>query len=322
MKGTLSKLLAIALLAAAVVATSPSGQTEGMKQVGILQLADHGALDAAREGFVDRLAELGYVDGDNIQINFFNAQGDQSNLQLMSTQLVSGNSDVVLAIGTRAAQAMANETSEIPILTSAVTSLENAGLIESNERPNTNVSGTSDWAPIEKQLELLRQLAPNARTLGLIYNSGESNSTLQAGIAEELAADLGFEVIHMNVTNTNDVAQNFLALAQQVDAVYVPTDNTMSSAAAVVGQIAIEQRIPVVFASVTAMRLGGLGTIGIDYHVLGAQTAEMAVEVLNGADVSVMPVQFGERFETIIRREVAEAIGITVPAELLPYLVD
>ncbi|MCL1949266.1 MAG: ABC transporter substrate-binding protein [Turicibacter sp.] len=320
LKQTLFKFASVLALAGAVVATSPSGNNDGMKRIGILQLAEHQALDDTREGFIARLEELGYIDGYNVQINYFNAQGDQSNLQLMSQQLVSSQSDLVFAIATRAAQAIANETTEIPILTGAVTSLVNAGLVESNERPGGNVSGTSDFAPLQKQLELLRELAPNAQTLGLIYNSSEPNSVYQIQQVEGIAEALGFETIHMTVTNTNDVAQNFTTLAMQVDAVFVPTDNTMASAAATVGQIARERQLPVMFASVSSMRQGGLATIGIDYFVLGNQAADMAIRVFEGEDVATMPVEFGREYQTFINRDKAEAIGIHVPAHLLPYL--
>ena len=313
---TFFKLLGILGLAALVVITSPRTTTDEVKRIGILQLAEHLSLDAAREGFISRLEELGYIDGENIQINYFNAQGDQSNLRIMSQQLVSQQSDLVLAIATSAAQAIANETSTIPILTSAVTSLETANLVESNERPNTNVSGTSDMPPIEAQLNLLRQLAPNAQTIGFIYNTSEPNSQLQVEIAEAIAIELGFIPHHMSVTSTNDVAQNMLALATRVDVMYIPTDNTMSSASATVGNIARQHNIPIVTGSVGMMREGGLATIGIDYFELGQQTADMAVRVFNGEDISTMPVEFSTQMDLFINEEMAEAIGIQIPASL------
>jgi len=317
-KETITKLLAILGLAVLVVVTSPRQDQDETLKVGILQLAEHSSLDAAREGFISRLAELGYVEGETISLNYLNAQGDQSNLRVMSQQLVVNQSDLILAIATSSAQALANETTEIPILTSAVTSLETANLIESNERPNTNVSGTSDMPPIADQLELLRKIAPNAKTLGFLYNTSEVNSQLQVELAEAKAHELGFETVHMAVTNTNEVAQNMQTLAQQVDVMYIPTDNTLSSASATVGKIAIQHQIPIVTGSVGMMEEGGLATIGIDYFELGEQTAEMAVRVFNGEDVSTMPVEFGTQKQIIFNETMAEAIGFEIPADLWP----
>jgi len=317
-KETITKLLAILGLAFLVVVTSPRQAQDETLKVGILQLAEHSSLDAAREGFISRLAELGYVEGETISLNYLNAQGDQSNLRVMSQQLVVNQSDLILAIATSSAQALANETTEIPILTSAVTSLETANLIESNERPNTNVSGTSDMPPIDDQLELLRQIAPNAKTLGFLYNTSEVNSQLQVELAEAKAHELGFETVHMAVTNTNEVAQNMQTLAQQVDVMYIPTDNTLSSASATVGKIAKQHQIPIVTGSVGMMEEGGLATIGIDYFELGEQTAEMAVRVFNGEDVSSMPVEFGTQTQILFNETMAEAIGFEIPADLWP----
>ena len=317
-KNVILKILAILTLAFLVVVTSTSQTQDEIVKIGILQLTEHTSLDAAREGFISRLEELGYVEGETIEILYFNAQGDQSNLRVMSQQLVSNQSDLILAIGTSAAQAIANETTEIPILTSAVTSLETANLVESNEQPNTNVSGTSDMPPIMEQLELLRQLAPTAKTLGFLYNTSEVNSQLQVDLAEAKAHELGFETIHMGVTSTNDVAQNMQALVQQVDVMYIPTDNTLSSASATVGQIAVQHQIPIVTGSVGMMEQGGLATIGVDYFELGEQTAKMAVRVINGEEVSMMPVEFGTQTRMLVNETMAEAIGIEIPASLWP----
>lgn len=318
-KLTFVKLLSILALAALVVWTSPSERTDRGEviRIGILNLADHGSLEAARLGFVSRLEELGYVDGANIEINYLNAQSDQSNLPVMSQRLVADQSDLILAISTPAAQAIANETQEIPILTTAVTSLETANLVESNERPNTNVSGTSDMAPVAEQLALLKKLAPRTETIGFIYNSSEANSQLQVNIAEEEASKLGLSTVRMSVTNTNDVAQTMQALVGRVDALYIPSDNTLSAAMATVGSIAKENRIPVVTGSAAAAMVGGLGTVGIDYYKLGQQTADMAIDIFeNGAEPQTMPVQTQSDTQIFINEEMAEAIGITIPEEL------
>jgi len=224
---------------------------------------------------------------------------------------------LLLAISTPAAQALANETSEIPILTTAVTSLETANLVESNERPNTNVSGTSDLAPIDQQLDLLKELVPNARTIGFIYNSSEANSQLQIEIAQKEADRLGLETVKMSVTNTNEVAQTMQALVGRVDAIYIPTDNTLSAAMATVGQIAKANNMPVVTGSGSATMVGGLATIGIDYFKLGEQTALMAVDIFeNEAKPQTMPVQTQSDARLIINEEMVEALNFRIPATI------
>ncbi len=318
------KLTAVLLLAVAVVITSPasksnkekSATSKPMVKIGILQIAEHPALDEARKGFIDGLAEAGFVDGDNITITYLNAQGDQSNLKVMSQSLVADENDLILAIATPSAQALANETSEIPILATAVTDLEAAKLVDSNELPGTNVTGTSDMTPIKEQLALIEQLVPDAETVGFLYNSSEVNSKLQIDIAEQTAKELGYQTTTMSVTNTNDVAQSMQILAQQSDVVYIPADNTLASAMATIGEISIETQVPVIGAEANHVKSGALATVGVDYNKLGKQTAEMAVAVLNGEPTETMPVQTQDEFETVINGAVADKLGITIPKKL------
>lgn len=323
-KETVGKLLMILALAVAVVMTSPkkesTNQTSKSKKllkIGILQLTEHPALDTAKQGFIDGLAAKGYVGGKNIQIDFLNAQADQSNLKVMSGRLVSEKSDLILAIATPAAQALANETKSIPILTTAVTDLVGAKLAKSNKKPGTNVSGTSDMAPIKEQIALLKQLVPNVKIIGFLFNSSEDNSKLQVDIAEKAAKDLGYTTKSMSVTNTNDVAQNMEVLAAQVDAIYIPTDNTLASAMTTVGKIAKEKKLPVITGESNMTMAGGLATVGIDYYKLGQQTADMAVNVLTKkVKVQNLPVQTQTDPQIVINKKMAETIGIVVPKEL------
>jgi len=318
-KETLFKLLAVVALAFAVVWTSPTNtrSQDNIIRIGVLQLADHGALEEARQGFMARLEERGYIDGENIIINHLNAQSDQSNLQVMAQRLVADQSDVILGIATPAVQALANETSEIAILGTPLTSFVVANLVESNERPNTNVTGTSNMPQVDKQLELLTQLAPNARTIGFIFNASEDNSQKQIELAEIEAARLGLETVTITVANTNDVAQAMRALAARVDAIYVPQDNTMSQAIATVGQIAKETQTVVVTGSVSAAMAGGLATIGIDHFKLGMQTADMAIDIIeNGARPETMPIQMQDETFVVINEDMVEALGMVIPASI------
>lgn len=312
------KILMIILLALAVVWTSPQKNSkEKDLKIGILQLAEHEALDAARIGFIESLEKQGYKEGENVEIEYLNAQGDQSNLKVMSDRLVADKVDLILAIATPAAQAVANATTDIPILVTAVTDPKAAKLVESNEKPNTNVSGTSDMTPVAEQLKLLKQLVPNVKNVGFIYNSSEANSKIQIDIADKVAKELGLQTTTMTVTNTNDVAQNTEALVKRVDAIYIPTDNTMASAMATVGNISKRTGIPVINGEESVAKIGGLATVGVNYKKLGEQTGEMAGRILSGKEkVESMPIEYQKDYDVYINEDIAKALNITIPEEL------
>ncbi len=287
-------------------------------QIGVLQLVEHSALDAAYAGFVDGLKEAGFEDGVNIQIDFQNAQGDQANLMTISNRFVKNKVDLILAIATPAAQAVASATSDIPILVTAVTDLVGARLIESNELPGTNVSGTTDAAPSDRQLELLIELFPEAKTLGIIYTSSEVNSEIQAAQVEELATALGLEVERGTITSVNDIEQVASSLASKVDVIYVPTDNTIASAMPNLIKVSEEKKIPVIAGEPSMVEGGALATVGIDYYKLGFQTGTMAASVLNGeAEPATLPVESLKDVDIVLNQVTADAIGFEFPKSIL-----
>lgn len=294
-----------------------NSETENVN-VGILQYMEHDSLSKAREGFVSELEEAGYVEGENLTLNYQNAQGDQANLQSMSESL-AGDNEVILSIATPAAQSLATVTQEDPILFTAVTDPVDAGLVAENEAPGGNVTGTSDMVPIEEQVALLLSLAKDAETIGIIYNSSEPNSKIQADLAQEAIEAEGLEVKALTVTTTNDVQQVMTTLAQEVDAVYIPTDNTLASTMPTVGEIALEYKLPVVPGSAEMVEAGGLATYGINYEKLGRQTAQMALQIIeNGADPAEMPVETSDTLELVVNEEVAESLGIDPESIVVP----
>lgn len=294
-----------------------NSETENVN-VGILQYMEHDSLSKAREGFVSELEEAGYIEGENLTLNYQNAQGDQANLQSMSESLV-GDNEVILSIATPAAQSLATVTQEDPILFTAVTDPVDAGLVAENEVPGGNVTGTSDMVPIEEQVALLLSLASDAETIGIIYNSSEPNSKIQADLAQEAIEAEGLEVKALTVTTTNDVQQVMTTLAQEVDAVYIPTDNTLASTMPTVGEIALEYKLPVVPGSAEMVEAGGLATYGINYEKLGRQTAQMALQIIEeGADPAEMPVETSDTLELVINEEVAESLGIDPESIVVP----
>lgn len=306
-------LLTASLLALAACGESSntSEENDGTKTVGVLQLVEHGSLNAAYEGFKEGLAEAGYTEGENLTIEYQNAQNSQDNLKSMSERLVNASPDLLLGIATPAAVSLANETTDTPIVVTAVTDLVGAKLADSNEEPGRNITGTSDMVPIEQQINLLLSIVPDAKTIGIMYNAGEANSKIQADLAEEALKAAGVDVKVLTANTTNDVQQVTTSLAKDVDGIYVPTDNTFASAAAIVCEVAKETKTPIVAGSVEQVDDGALATYGIDYKSLGIQTGKLAAKILDGdAEPATTPVETADNLELVVNEEMAAALGI------------
>lgn len=287
-------------------------------KIGITQIVEHTSLDAARQGFMDSLKDNGYIEGENVVFDFKNAQNDKSNAISIAQKFVNDKVDLIFAISTPSAQAVAQATDEIPVLITAVTDPVDAGLVQSMDKPGTNVTGTTDLNPVHLQLELVKKFVPDAKKVGVLYNAGESNSEVQVAIAREAAEELGLELVEASVATTADVSQAAASLEGRVDAIYVPTDNTVVAALQTVIKVAEDSRIPVIVGEGDSVENGGLATYGIDYYVLGRQTGDMAVKVLRGeADPADMPVESQKDLQLYINKKAAEAMGVEIPAELL-----
>jgi putative ABC transport system substrate-binding protein len=280
-------------------------------------LAEHPALDSAREGFIEALKEAGYEDGKNIKIEYQNAQGDVNNAQTIARKFTDENVDMILAIATQAAQAAANVTKEIPILITAVTDPVTAGLAESLDKPGKNVTGTTDINPVDEQIKLVKELVPQAERVGILYNSGEINSKIQVDIAKEIVEDLGMTLVEAAVSNSNEVSQATQSLMGRVDAIYVPTDNTIVSSIGAVIKAANENNIPVIGSERGQVDAGAVATKGIDYRELGKQTGQIAVEVIKGKKPQDTPIQKPKTVTLIINKKAAETIGLAIPEEIL-----
>jgi len=294
-----------------------TSEPEKVIKIGILQLVEHPALDAAREGFIEALKESGYEDGKNIKIDLQNAQGDVTNAQTIARKFADEKVDIIFAIATPAAQAAANVTKEIPILITAVTDPVSAGLAQSLEKPGGNVTGTTDMNPVADQIKLVKELVPNAEKVGILYNAGEINSQIQVDIAKETAKELGITIVEATVSNSSEVNQAAQSLVGRVDAIYVPTDNTIVSAIGAVIKVANDNKIPVIGSESGQVEAGAIATKGIDYKDLGKQTGRVAVEVINGKKPQDIPIKGSENISLIINQKAADAIGLTIPKELL-----
>ena len=315
----------LALVMAAVLALCACGTVlaDDKPVIGIIQQMDHFALNSARDGFVQALADNGYVDGESVTLDYQNGQGDQSNLSTIADRFVAEKADLVLAIATTAATTMAGKTVDIPILGTAITDYVAARLVDSNEKPGWNVSGTSDMNPVSEQIALLHELAPEAQTVGVVYTGGEVNSVLQAQMAREAIEALGLAYIEVTVTGTNDVQQAMQQICGECQAIYIPTDNVFASSMPIVYGVAVENGIPVITGESGMAKAGGLATLGISYYDLGYQTGLMAVQVLQGANVAEMPVQFANSgFEYAVNRTFADEIGLEIPEKYLPCVFE
>ena len=317
------KVLALgiaSMLAAGAMAGCGSEQSAGNKtyKIGVAQLVEHSALDAANKGFVDGLKERGFEEGKNATFDQQNAQADQSNLQNIAQRFVSGKMDLICAIATPAAQTIANATKDIPILGTAITDYVGAKLVASNDRPGANVSGTSDMNPIKEQIDLLMKICPNAKTIGTIYCSSEVNSEVQVKAMKEYAESKGLTVKVATISTVNDIQQAAQSLVGEVDAFYVPTDNIIASAMPNLVAITDTAKKPVFCGEPNMVKAGGLATYGIDYYKLGVQTGHMAADVLEGkAKTAEMPIQTAQDLKVVINKKNVAALGITLPAEVL-----
>ena len=300
---------------------SDTQQDAEMHKVGIVQLMQHGALDQANQGLVEGLAAAGYVVGENLEIDQQNAQGDQSNLQSIAQQFLSNDVEMIMAIATPAAQVMAANTEEIPIVATAITSFEQAGLVESNETPNTNVTGTHDMTPIAEQIDLLLQIVPDAKSIGTVYTSSEKNSQVQVGILKEVCEAKGLTVVERTVSTVNDIQQATQSLVEEdVDAVWLCTDNNVASAMPQVVGVTDAAGIITVCAEESMVMSGGTITYGINFYQIGYDAGLMAAQILNGEAVPAeMPIQGPkqEDLKLVINPEAVEIIGVEIPAELM-----
>ena len=291
-------------------------QTEKVK-IGVLQLLSHPALDAIYQGLQDELKNEGYEVGKNLEIDFQNAQGDQSNLASMSEKLVSGGNNILVGITTPATLALANNTKETPIIMGGITYPVEAGLIASESKPGNNITGVSDRTPIKQQLEIMKQVLPNMKKVGILYTSSEDNSVKQAEEAEKAAKELGLEVKVSTIANTNDIQQVTESLASQVEAIFVPIDNTIASAMATVVKATDAKKIPVFPSADTMVADGGVLGVGVDQYQIGVETAKMVVKVLKGANPAETPITLANKGVVYVNEEKAKKLGITIPESIL-----
>ncbi|KRN03433.1 ABC-type uncharacterized transport system, periplasmic component [Levilactobacillus senmaizukei DSM 21775 = NBRC 103853] len=304
-------LMSLGLVLAGCSSKSASGK-DNLK-VGILQVVQHGSLDEGRQGFKAGLKQelKAHHKSTKVTYHYLNAQGDQANLNTMSQQLVRQKNDLLVGIATPAAQALAKKTTTTPTLVTAVTDLKAAGLVKSNNKPQTNVSGTSDLTPVGLQLKLLASMAKGKQPLGIMYNSSEENSVLQVNLAKAYAKKHHLNLKIVSATSTNDVTSVLAGLTGKVSGLYLPTDNLMASAMKTIGQKAKVAKLPVVTGSIEMAEDGGTATYGINYYDLGKQTGKMAYDVLvNHKQPKNMAVEQSQKLHLYVNKANTKAIGM------------
>ena len=311
----LAPLLVVGILLTSLISLHQlkADKKKDVFRIGISQFITHQSLDATREGFVDELAKQGYIEGENIEIDLQNAQGEQRNLKTISQQLAE-SSDVVLAIATPSAQSLANTTQTTPVIFSAVTDPVSAKLVESREHPGGNVTGTSDQSSdaISTQINLIKKVLPKAKTIGILYTQSEPNSVVQKDEAKRLLEEKGFTVVEKTILDSNNVKAAAESLMAEVDMVFVPTDNIISSTMETVKQVSIKHKVPVFGGSTEMIAVGGLYNYGTNYEELGRQTARMLIRVLKGEKPENIAVELPEKLELHTNKEMADALGIDI----------
>ena len=311
----LAPLLVVGILLTSLISLHQlkADKKKDVFRIGISQFITHQSLDATREGFVDELAKQGYIEGKNIEIDLQNAQGEQRNLKTISQQLAE-SSDVVLAIATPSAQSLANTTQTTPVIFSAVTDPVSAKLVESREHPGGNVTGTSDQSSdaISTQINLIKKVLPRAKTIGVLYTQSEPNSVVQKDEAKRLLEEKGFSVVEKTILDSNNVKAAAESLMAEVDMVFVPTDNIISSTMETVKQVSIKHKVPVFGGSTEMVAVGGLYNYGTNYKELGRQTARMLIRVLKGEKPENIAVELPEKLELHTNQEMADALGIDI----------
>lgn len=291
------------------------GDTAGGESysIGISQLVQHPALDAATEGFKEAFADAGV----DVEFTEQNANGEQATALTIAQQFAGQNLDLILANATPAAQAMAQNVTDTPILFTSVTDPVEAELVNDWDAPGANVTGTSDKTPLKDQFDLIEQLSPETKTIGIVYASGEVNSQIQVKDAEKEAAERGWTVETQTVTSVGEIPQAAETLSG-VDVFYVPTDNMVVSGISSLVQVAEQHQIPVIGAEAGTVEGGAAATIGIDYKELGRQTGEMALRILrDGEDPAEMPVETATEFSYVVNEDAAKAQGVEIPEEIL-----
>ena len=323
MKKLLTILLSVMMVFAMTACGGSDSSASGDQiKIGVMQFGEFTALQNCYDGFVAGLEEAGYKDGENIKINLQSAQADTANCPTIADSLINDGSDLIFAIATPSVMCAKEKTEDIPVLFSAVTDAVASGLVASNEEPGGNISGTSDMNPVAEQIDLVKELLPDAKKVAVFYCSSETNSAAQYELAKAQIEKLGMECVQKTIDTIDNAKSAIESLQGQVDCIYIPTDNTISDSMTLVAAAADSVGLPIICGEPGMVENGATLTFGIDYVELGKQTAAMAVKLLESddalAEIAKMPVQFQTKeCVTAINMKSVKALGLDVPASIM-----
>jgi len=286
-------------------------------RVAVTAIVDHSALDAVRKGVSDELAADGYVLGKSLQLEYQSAQGNPGIAAQIARKFVGDRPNVIVAVATPSAQAVVAATREIPVVFSAVTDPVAAKLVRSWEASGTNVTGVSDLSPLNKHLDLIKQVAPTAKRIGVVYSPGEANSVVLVDALKKAAGAVGLTVVESAAARTVDVPSAAQSLVGRVDVLYAPTDNNVTSAFEGLAKVADQARLPIVAADTDMVRRGATAALGLNYYDLGRQTGKLVVRILQGEAPGKMPTEVSQTLELVVNQSAARRQGATLSPELI-----
>ncbi|HFH9837971.1 TPA: tryptophan ABC transporter substrate-binding protein [Streptococcus suis] len=296
--------------------SNSSNTTEKVK-IGVLQFVTHDSLDEIYRGIKDGLAEGGYTTTDNLTIDFMNAEGDQSQVQTMSKKLVDNGNELLIGIATPAAQGLANATTDLPIIMGAVTDPVGANLVTDLKNPGGNITGVSDQTPVADAVSLIKEITPDAKTIGVLYSSNEDNSKIQVAEFKAAAEEAGYTVLEYAVASSNEIAATVEVASSKADVLFTPVDNTVASAFSTVVSVANKTKTPI-FTSVEDMvEGGGIASVTLSQYDLGVATGKMVAKILDGANPGDTPVQIFNEGTVVVNQKVAEELGITLSDDVI-----
>ncbi|BDA00763.1 ABC transporter substrate-binding protein [Vibrio cholerae] len=310
------KVIAIAVLAGAALLSSQSIMAKTAK-VAVSQIVEHPALDATRQGLLDGLKAKGYEEGKNLEFDYKTAQGNPAIAVQIARQFVGENPDVLVGIATPTAQALVSATKTIPIVFTAVTDPVGAKLVKQLEQPGKNVTGLSDLSPVEQHVELIKEILPNVKSIGVVYNPGEANAVSLMELLKLSAAKHGIKLVEATALKSADVQSATQAIAEKSDVIYALIDNTVASAIEGMIVAANQAKTPVFGAATSYVERGAIASLGFDYYQIGVQTADYVAAILEGKEPGSLDVQVAKGSDLVINKTAAEQLGITIPEAVL-----
>ncbi|POB87026.1 ABC transporter substrate-binding protein [Vibrio vulnificus] len=315
------KLIATAVLAGAALISSHSVMAKTAK-VAVSQIVEHPALDATRQGLLDGLKAKGYVEGENLEFDYKTAQGNPAIAVQIARQFVGESPDVLVGIATPTAQALVSATRSIPVVFTAVTDPVGAKLVKSMEQPGKNVTGLSDLSPVSQHVDLIKELLPNAKAIGVVYNPGEANAVTLVELLKKSAAEKGLKVVESTALKSADVQSATQAIAAKSDVIYAPTDNTVASAIEGMIVAANQAKKPVFGGATSYVEKGAIAGLGFDYYQVGVQTADYVAAILEGQEPGKLDVKVATGSDLVVNQGTAEKLGITIPVSVLSRATD